>query len=422
MRRLVPATTLIKRLTARVQQRPDRFADLKMVKSDTNKPLKYSAWMPRFWHGMPPHIWFSALARHPLNISPSRLHHALGVTLFTPFNAMLALTQQLAWGSAIERTDLTAPPLFILGHWRSGTTLLHEYLSLDSRFTTPTTYECFAPWHFLLTERLVTRFGGFLIPDRRPMDNMQAGWKLPQEDEFALMNLGAPSPYLRVMFPNEVIPFLDTLSSSEFTPRNLDHWKRKFVWFLKALTLHNKKRLLLKSPPHTGRVGILHEMLPEAKFVHIVRDPRKIYPSTMKLWRSLDAHQALQAPSDEDRLKRFVLESMKSMYAAFEQDRPTISNSHIIDISYESFVANPIDTMSDIYDHLELGEASAMRPLWERKQAEEKGYQTNKLELSTDEEAMVLREWANYAKRYGYLSSDHSDISSERLINSAQTR
>jgi hypothetical protein len=254
------------------------------------------------------------------------------------------------------------------------------------------------------------------------MDNMQAGWKLPQEDEFALMNLGAPSPYLRVMFPNEVIPFLDTLSSSEFTPRNLDHWKRKFVWFLKALTLHNKKRLLLKSPPHTGRVGILHEMLPEAKFVHIVRDPRKIYPSTMKLWRSLDAHQALQAPSDEDRLKRFVLESMKSMYAAFEQDRPTISNSHIIDISYESFVANPIDTMSDIYDHLELGEASAMRPLWERKQAEEKGYQTNKLELSTDEEAMVLREWANYAKRYGYLSSDHSAISSERLINSAQTR
>jgi hypothetical protein len=110
------------------------------------------------------------------------------------------------------------------------------------------------------------------------------------------------------------------------------------------------------------------------------------------------------------------------MYDAFEQDRPRISNSHIIDISYEAFVANPIDTMSEIYDHLGLGEASSMRPLWERKQSEEKGYQTNKLELSTDEETMVLREWASYAKRYGYLPSDNSDTSNEHLINSAQTR
>lgn len=68
---------------------------------------------------------------------------------------------------------------------------------------------------------MVTRFGNWLLPNRRPMDNMKAGWALPQEDEFALMNLGAPTPYLRLMFPNEPIPHTDTLDSERFTSEHL---------------------------------------------------------------------------------------------------------------------------------------------------------------------------------------------------------
>ena len=376
-----------------------------MVKAEPNKPLKYSIFMPRIWHGMPAKVWFSNLARNRFAFSWSRLHYALGVSAFCPVTSMLAIAQKLGWSRAIAKTELERPPIFILGHWRSGTTLLHEYLGLDPRFASPTTYQCFAPWHFLLTEGLVTRYGNWLLPDRRPMDNMKAGWALPQEDEFALMNLGAPSPYLRLMFPNHPVPYTETLDSSRFRPADLQAWRRQFEWFVKALTYKTRKQLLLKSPPHTGRIGILRQMYPDSKFIHIVRDPRKLYPSTMKLWNSLDENQALQSPTDQSMLQSFVMESLVSMYRAFDRDRANIPESQIIDIRYEQFIAQPVQTLEEIYKHLDLGQYDTVRSNWENKSEQERGYQTNKLQIDTEQEAMILDRWSDYARKYGYLDN-----------------
>jgi len=376
-----------------------------MVKAEPSQPLKYSFFMPRIWHGMPPQVWFPLLAKNRFHISPSRLHHAIAISLFSPISAMLAMVQHLGWGRAIAQTQIEQPPVFILGHWRSGTTLLHEYLGLDPQFATPTTYQCFAPWHFLVTESLITRFGSWLLPNRRPMDNMKAGWELPQEDEFALMNLGAPTPYLRLMFPNETIPNTDTFDSEQFTPEHMTAWRKEFEWFLKALTFKTRKRLLLKSPPHTGRIGVLHKIYPQAKFIHIVRDPRKLFPSTMKLWNSLDEHQALQAPTDQTRLEQFVVNSMRSMYTAFERDRSAIPRENIIDIRYEDFIAKPTETLEAIYGQLQLGNLQAVRDQWQSKANQEKGYQTNKLDINRQQESQILEHWGSYARQYGYLES-----------------
>ena len=354
---------------------------------------------------MPPQVWLPSLFRNRLRISPSRLHHAIGVSAFSPITGLLAIAQHLALGRSIENTAIDHPPVFILGHWRSGTTLLHEYLGLDPSFASPTTYQCFAPWHFLLTESIVSRYGNALLPDRRPMDNMKAGWALPQEDEFALMNLGAPTPYLRLMFPNHPVPHTDTLDGQQFTPDHMRVWKRQFEWFLKALTYKTGKQLLLKSPPHTGRLGVLHKTYPNAKYIHIVRDPRKLYPSTMKLWNSLDEHQALQTPTDQQKLQSFVLESLQTMYRAFERDRKLIPDSQIIDVRYEQFIAKPVETLDAIYRHLDLGDVQKVQTLWESKAAQEQGYQTNKLDINPDQEAMVLKHWDQYAIKYGYLDA-----------------
>jgi hypothetical protein len=376
-----------------------------MVKAEPNKPLKYSIFMPRIWHGMPPEVWFPILARNRFGVSLSRLHYALGVSAFCPVTSMLAIAQKLGWSRAIAKTQLKRPPVFILGHWRSGTTLLHEYLGLDPKFASPTTYQCFAPWHFLLTEGLIARYGNWLLPDRRPMDNMKAGWALPQEDEFALMNLGAPSPYLRLMFPNHPVPFAETLDSARFAPKDLKVWRQQLEWFVKALTYKTRKQLLLKSPPHTGRLAILRQMYPESKFIHIVRDPRKLYPSTMKLWNSLDENQALQSPTDQSRLESFVLDSLVSMYHAFERDRSSVPESQIIDVRYETFIAKPIDTLEKIYQHLGLGSFDSVRSSWEAKSEQERGYQTNKLQIDPQQEAMILDRWSDYARKYGYLDT-----------------
>jgi omega-hydroxy-beta-dihydromenaquinone-9 sulfotransferase len=168
---------------------------------------KYPLRAPRFWHGMRSGLWWSMLARNGFRVSPRRLHLALGVSFFTPFNDLLGLIQHLAYGRKIEQTQLTHDPVFVLGHWRSGTTLMHELLVLDEQFASASTYACFAPWHFLISEKLMVKFGSGLIPDKRPMDNMRAGWELPQEDEFALMNLvrrTCASPFRSPSHPGQI--------------------------------------------------------------------------------------------------------------------------------------------------------------------------------------------------------------------------
>src|SRR5262249_1039130 len=147
----------------------------------------------------------------------------------------LGVLQRLHHGRRIARTSLTEPPLFVLGHWRSGTTLLHDLLSLDPRHIYPTTYECFMPHHFLLSEDWFTR--RFPIKTKRQMDEVEWSWETPQEDEWALLLLGQPSPYTTTAWPN--LPPLDTdyLDLEHVSGRQREAWKRTLYQFLQALTV-----------------------------------------------------------------------------------------------------------------------------------------------------------------------------------------
>ena len=357
---------------------------------------------PRFWHGMRMGLWWSLLAKNGFRVSPSRLHLAFGVSAFTPFNDVLGLIQHLAHGRRIENTHIERDPVFILGHWRSGTTLMHELLELDNQFASPSTYACFAPWHFLITEKLMVKFGSSLLPDKRPMDNMRAGWELPQEDEFALMNLGAPTPYLRIAFPKSDPPWMNFLDMRNVDERDLSSWQRKLKWFVKALTYHHGKQLVLKSPPHTGRVRELLRLFPNAKFVHMVRDPRKLFASTLRLWRSLEDIQGMQIEKDDSRLEKYVWECLTRMYAAFESDRALIPAGRIIDVRYEDLIAQPVKTVEDVYAQLQLGDFSVVGPMISKRFADDREYQVNEHRINPSMEAAVLEHWGAYATRYGY--------------------
>ena len=65
----------------------------------------------------------------------------------------------------------------------------------------------------------------FLVPRRRPMDNVQVGWQAPQEDEFALCSLGVPSPYLRIAFPNDADDYLRYLDLQDVDAATLAAWQ-----------------------------------------------------------------------------------------------------------------------------------------------------------------------------------------------------
>ncbi len=347
--------------------------------------------------------WWRLVAQNGFRIAPSRLHVALGVSLFTPINDAMAWGQWLLFRRKIEQTKIVKQPIFILGHWRSGTTLLHELLVTDPHFASPNTFQCFAPWHFLLSEPLMLRFGNFLLPKKRPMDNMEAGWRLPQEDEFALMNLGLPTPYLRIAFPQTQPEALEYLDMQGLSEAEQSRWSKRFTWFIKVLTYHyGGKQLILKSPPHTGRIALLAKLFPEAKFIHLTRDPRKLYSSTLRLWRSLDEVQSLQRPGEKPHMERYVTECLNRMYRGYEQAKADIPADQITDLRYEDLVADPLPTVRKLYADLSLGDFADIEPELTKRLADHESYRPNRHQMDAALERHVLRQWADYANTYGY--------------------
>jgi len=352
---------------------------------------------PSLWLGVGASAWARLLARNGFAVHRSRWPLAALVTAASVGNSALGLAQTLLYGRRVARTPVRHAPVFIVGHWRTGTTLLHELLACDPRLAAPTTYDCFAPHHFLLTRRWLPRLVGRLAPARRPMDAMAAGPDRPQEDEFALCLLGEPSPYERVAFPNR--PATGTL---DLSPAAARRWKRTFYRLVQALTIANSgRRLVLKSPPHTARIPTLLELFPDARFVHLVRDPFAVYPSTLHLWRVLWTAHGLQRPA-WDTLPEYVLRTFTELYARLVAARPLVPPGRLYDLRYEDLVRDPVGRLAELYRALDLGDFEPARPHVEAYLAGVKGYETSRHLLTPEERDTVDCRWREVIEQYGY--------------------
>jgi omega-hydroxy-beta-dihydromenaquinone-9 sulfotransferase len=358
-------------------------------------------WIPRFWDGMSLGGWLRLLRRNHFAVAPRRIGMAVIIAVAGCFNATLWFIQFLLLGRKIARTEMKDDPIFVIGHWRSGTTLLHELFVLDPRHTFPDTYACFSPNHFLVSGWWIKPLMKFLLPAHRPMDNMSAGWDHPQEDEFALCNMGVPSPYLTNAFPNHPPQYQEYLDMRGVPPADVACWKQTFLWFLKCITLRKPKRIVLKSPPHTARIRTLSELFPKAKFVHIIRDPYVLFPSTVNLWKRLYRDEGLQMPTYNG-LDEHVFKTLTRMYEAFDRDRPLVGAGQFCEVRYEELVASPIAQMRRVYEELQLGDFEAVRPAIENYFAGKKDYKTNRYEMTPQLHAEITRRWSEYIERYGY--------------------
>jgi hypothetical protein len=365
---------------------------------------RHRLWAPRMWEGCNLFAWLRLLWRGRCAVHWRYLYIVAAVTCVSTWHSLLRLVQDLVYGRRVRRTALQQPPIFILGHWRTGTTLLHELIVQDERFAFPTTYECMDPNHFLLTENFFTRWLHWLMPTRRPMDNMAAGFHRPQEDEFALCMLGEPSPYLTVAFPNRGPQYEEYLDLEGLPPHALDRWKRTLYRFLQQITFRNPKRLVLKSPPHTARLKVLSQLFPDAVFIHIVRDPYVVFPSTVNLWKSLYRAHGLQTPNFAG-LEEYVYTTFLRMYDRLEEGRQLIDPRRFYELKYEDLVRDPVEEMRKLYDHLQLGGFEEMLPRLRKYLESVAGYETNRYELTPEQRAEVARRWGRVIDRYGYGGS-----------------
>ncbi len=340
------------------------------------------------------------LARNDFRVDRECFHRVTYLAFMSAVNSFLAGVETLIHSRGIAATRIDEPPLFVLGHWRSGTTHLHNLLACDGNFCCPTAYQATFPNHFLFSIRGRYLFD-FLAPETRPMDNVAFGADAPHEDEFALAADSTVSPYMRVLFPVTSDHGFDKLDPSTIPSEALGKWKDSMTRLVKKLTYAHGRRVVLKSPPHLGRVRVLLELFPGAKFIHIVRHPHDVYPSTKNLWTRSFAHLHLQKP-DPETINELILRWYSELFDLFERDRALIPEGALHELKFEDLEERPYETLEGLYSALDLPGFDLVRPRVKAYLDRLGPYTKNRYVLDEASRALVYRRWRRTFERYDY--------------------
>lgn len=324
-----------------------------------------SAWwypISRYLPGIRFGTWLRLLRQVRFSIDPPYLPRAAFTTIASVVNSFLARVEERLYGDAIRRTSITTPPVFILGHWRSGTTHLFNLLAQDvDNFAYPTTYEAVCPHTFLCTERLLSVPISWFMPRRRPMDGVELGPGTPNEDEFALAVTTLLSPFLGIVFPRDDEVFAPSLTLRSLPPEKVELWKRTLLWYCRKLTFKHGRRLLLKSPPHTARVRLLLDVFPDARFIHIRRHPYDVFRSYRHYFRTAPLYSRLQDAA-ADPIEERILARYQDLYDAYFEDLSRVPPGRITEIAFEDLDKRPVEEIKRAYRELELPGFERLRP------------------------------------------------------------
>jgi hypothetical protein len=331
-------------------------------------------------------------------------HRALVLTLSACVNSAVSTVESLLFGRAIAEQPVRDDAVFVLGHPRTGTTLVFNLLGIDTTsFVFPTTYLCAFPFT-ALTLRPIKGLVSSALPKTRPMDNMELGLDMPQEDEMGTTQLaGGVSTYMPIIFMTKAFEYFPLFSFAAAPPRKFDIWRRAFQLLLRKAALlaggQGSRRMLLKSPMHTARVRVLSAMFPRASYIYIHRHPYQVFQSAANMAEKTYSLTYLDDPSDAQ-IQEFILAQFELLLDEYLAERDAI-RPQLLEVRFDEFERDPFAGICAIYEHFgwAMPEQEALRAHC----ATLRAYQKNAfVELPPGLKALVYRRWRKAFDVFGY--------------------
>lgn len=347
--------------------------------------------------------WLAILRENRFAVDPPYWGRAYTTTWSSLVNSLQAWREERTYGAKVRAVKVS-PPLFILGIWRSGTTHLHNLLSRDDRFAFANSYQVCYPSTFLTTEERNARLVNFFMPKTRPQDNVVMGMQEPQEEEFAFCALTGRAIPMGWAFPRREEYYRRFLTLRDTTQAEAQEWKDALATFVKKLSFKYEKPLILKSPGHTARIKTLLEVFPDARFVHIHRNPHDVFRSTVHLMKKIAPWFAFQR-TDYRGLEDDVIRQYREVYDAYFEERHLIPDGHLHEIRFSDLEADPVGQLRGLYSGLDLPAFAHMEPPLRRYVDSVASYKKNEFqELPADLRERLSREWRRSFEEWGYAA------------------
>jgi hypothetical protein len=240
-----------------------------------------------------------------------------------------------------------APPIVIIGGWRTGTTFLFRLLGTDPRLHAPLPAELVAPWLFADgptdTARTTTAAASQLLHTLNPAMAYvhPSGPDLPEE---CVLGMGTDLRNWGFTSMMRLPSYADWLAQQDFSASYV-----RYREALQLLAAADARRFVLKAPAHTAELDHLANAFPGAVIVQIHRD---IVP-TLTSGASLFAVYRSTYSDDVDPLEvgRQQVDQSELWFRRAAQFRSSAGAAAVtcVDIEYDAFIANPGDALRAIY-------------------------------------------------------------------------
>lgn len=288
-------------------------------------------------------------------------------------------------------------PVFIIGHARSGTTLMHRLMSADAdRFSYFLYWETFFP--SLLQKKTVRLlgyldgkvFGGFLQQKVRAWDDKTFGPYRHMHD-MSLFNAEEDCFAMQAAFVSQQwsleIPMMEVVDffHLDAMPKKRRRWMHHYRELVKRQLLHNggNKIHLSKNPVMSGWVESLIAAFPDARFVVMMRDPVACIPSCLKLVEASWKHKGWRREDCEASLARLT----EISFEHFTHPREVLARypaTPQVVVDYRQLTTSPRETVIEVYGALGMSLAQSHDD-WLRARAEQERAHHSKFEYSLGE-------------------------------------
>ncbi len=335
--------------------------------------------------------------------TPDKLLSAAGIAGAAIGRWPFSTAERLVMESRLPAAGDLAPPVFILGHWRSGTTHLYNIMCKSSEWSYVPPMATGLPWDLFGIARVFAPLLERALPEHRYIDNIPVRPDSPQEDEIAIANMSELSFYHGIYFPKAFNEFLDRgLFFKNCTPAEIDGWRERFTYLMRKLShLQGGRQLLIKNPVYTGRLAMLREMFPGAKFVHIHRNPYEVFVSMRNFYRKLLAEFALQDYAHVD-IDEAILSVYVEMMTRLERESEGLSAPEYFEMRYQDLDAEPMAALERIYSELNLQGFSEAKRHFETYLASVRSFEKNKFAYSDEAAALVEGRWGHFLEKWNY--------------------
>lgn len=335
----------------------------------------------------------------------------LSVSLVTLLASPLRAYERLRYTKLVEGTEIHPQPVFVIGHWRTGTTFLHQLMCKDKNFGYVTTFQSLAPDLFFTGDHILkpwlARTATWLHPTR-VIDNIPLLMDAPQEDEFAIANLSPYSFLHSYTLPNrakelfEKYVFFQGISKQEQLG-----WQDVFLTILRKATIGScGKPLIIKNPANSARIQTLLHLFPQARFIHIIRNPYEVYRSTLHVFETILPKAQIQEV-DFRQIEDLVLDVYVKLMQKYLADRDLIDEGKLVEIRYEDFEKRPIEQMEYIYAKLALPDFRQALPDFSAYLHSVGAYRKNLYRLTQDDIKRVNQNLRFAFETWGYEQVDH---------------